>query len=301
MNRPHMPVTDRIRRSPNARLNPIRPLARLGCLLGLMLLLGPEARATKATAPFDIDVHFKGNHATVSVRAGAPMSDVVVAISGSDGLVVSGGELHGTVQVREFRRASLNRGELLTFEVDFTPGGPRSLLAVSADCAGEPALVQGFSPPVPAVAPASAARAAAAEAPPPAPAKLGWPIHANATFDDQHQHAHVTVTTSRPGTDIVVKVYGVDGLVVAGGTPEGNLVVRTERRATLKPGESFEFDVTVQPGEGQSYLVVSAQGKGIGSDLQNYSIGGLSEAQKRERQRGVTVDPEGRPIKLMGP
>ena len=135
----------------------------------------------------------------------------------------------------------------------------------------------------------------------PGPSKISWPIHADAKFDATHQHAHVTVTTTRPGTDIVVKVYGLDGLVVAGGTPEGTLVVRTERRAALQPGESFEFDVTVQPGEGQTYLVVSAQGKGIGSDFRNLSVGELSDAQKRERQRGVTVDPEGRPVKLMNP
>jgi len=266
-----------------------------------MLLLGPEARATKATAPFDIEVKFRGNHATVAVRAGSPVRDVVVDISGSDGLVVLGGELHGTVAVKEFRRESAQSGEVLTFEVDFTPGGARSLLAVSADCAGEPALVCGFSPPTPAATPPSASRATAVAEPPPGPAKLAWPIHANATLDAKQQHAHVTVTTSRPGTDIVVKVYGLDGLIVAGGTPEGALVVRTERRAALKPGESFEFDVGVQPGAGQSYLVVSAQGKGIGSDLRNYPVGELSETQKRERQRGVTVDPEGRPIKLMAP
>ena len=96
-----------------------------------------------------------------------------------------------------------------------------------------------------------------------------------------------------------MKAYGLDGLVVAGGTVEGTLVIRTERRAALKPGESFEFDVALQPGKGQSFLVIAAQGRGIGSDLRTFPVGELSDAQKRDRQRGVTVDPQGTPIKLM--
>ena len=278
---------------------PLRAVARGAALLGLGLLLRPDARATKATAPFDIEVSFHGHHATVSVRAGAPVRDVVVAISGSDGLVVPRGELHGTVRVQEFRRERANSGDVLTFEVDFTPGGARSLLAVSVDCAGEPALVRGFSPPAALTTPPAATRANAALEPPPGPAKVSWPIRADAKFDASHRHAHVSVTTSRPGTDLVVKAYGLDGLVVAGGTTEGNLIVRTERRAALQPGESFDFDVTWQAGEGQSYLVIAAQGKGIGSDLRTFPVGELGDAQKRDRQRGVTVDPQGTPIKLM--
>lgn len=274
-------------------------LRRFACLLGV-LTLGPEALATKATAPFDIETHFAGNHVTVSVRAQSEARDVVVDISGSDGLVVAGGTLHGTVQVKEFRRESVTAGEVLTFEIDFTASDAHSMLAVSVDCAGEPALVRGFYPPAAATpAPAAAVRVVAPLAS--SPGKVSWPIHADAQFDPASGHAHVTVTTSRPGTDVVVKVYGLDGLVVSGGVPEGSLIVKTERRASLKPGESFEFDVAVRPGEGQSYLVVSAQGKGIGSDLRNLSLGELSEAQKRERQRGVTVDPEGHPIKILNP
>ena len=225
-------------------------LRRFACLLGV-LTLSPEALATKATAPFDIETHFAGNHVTVSVRAQSEARDVVVDISGSDGLVVAGGTLHGTVQVKEFRRESVTAGEVLTFEIDFTASDAHSMLAVSVDCAGEPALVRGFYPPAAATpAPAAAVRVVAPLAS--SPGKVSWPIHADAQFDPASGHAHVTVTTSRPG-------------------------------------------------EGQSYLVVSAQGKGIGSDLRNLSLGELSEAQKRERQRGVTVDPEGHPIKILNP
>lgn len=275
-------------------------LARFGGLLGLGLGLSPLARATKATAPFDVAAQFKEHHATVSVRALSPATDVVVEISGSDGLVVAGGEMHGTVAVKSYRRASVTAGEVLTYEVDFTPGGARSLLGVSVDCAGEPALVRGFYP-ADQAQPAPAAAAMAMSGPAAAAGKPGWPIHADTTFDASQQHAHVIVTTSRPGTDIVVKMYGLDGLIVTGGSPEGALVVRTERQAALKPGEKFEFDVTLQPGEGQSYLVVSAQGQGIGTDLRTFPVGELSKAQRVERQRGVTMDPEGHPIKVMGP
>ena len=100
---------------------------------------------------------------------------------------------------------------------------------------------------------------------------------------------------------MVVKVYGLDGLVVADGVPENALIVRTERRAVLKPGEPLTFDVAFEPGKGPSYLVVAAQGAGIGSVVRNFPLGLLSEAQRRERQEGVTVDPEGRPIKVLGP
>ena len=268
--------------------------------LGLALCFCPAVRATKATAPFDTDVRFTGHHATVTVRALSDASEVVVDISGSDGLVVAGGVMHGPVAVKTFRKANVTAGEVLTYEVDFTPGGARSMLAVSADCAGEPALVRGFSFPDQAQ-PVPAAAAMAGSPPLAAAGKPGWPIHANATFDAAHQHAHVIVTTSRPGSDIVVKIYGLDGLVVTGGSPEGNLVVRTEHRAALQPGETFEFDAALQPGEGQSYLVVSAQGRGIGSDLRTFPVGELSKAQRVERQRGVTVDPEGHPIKVSGP
>ena len=279
-----------------------RLLSWFGLSVGIALFAGAEAQATKATAPFEITTQFSGNHASVAVRALSPARDVVVEISGSDGLVVLGGKLHGTVQVKEFRRDSVVAAEVLMFEVDFTPGGARSLLAVSVDCAGEPALVRGFLPADAAKLPPPAAGAAAAPGPVlPGPAQLGWPINADAKFDAAHKHAHVTVTTSKPGTDIVVKLYGLDGMVVANGTPEGNLIVRTERRAVLKPGESYELEVAVQPGEGQSSLVVAAQGQNIGSIVHSFPVGELSEAQKRERQRGVTVDPEGRPVRIMNP
>lgn len=277
-------------------------LAWFGLSIGMAFFTGTVAHATKATAPFAITTQFKGNHASVAVRALSPARDVVVEISGSDGLVVRGGEMRGTVQVKAFRRESVVDGEVLMFEVDFAPGGERGLLAVSVGCAGEPALVRGFPPADAAKTPPPAGDAPVAPGSvPPGPAKAAFPIQADAGFDAVYKHAHVTVTTTRPGTDIVVKLYGLDGMVVAGGTPEGTLIVRTERCATLEPGKSFELEIAVQPGEGQSYLVVAAQGKNIGSVVHSFPVGELSEAQKRERQRGVTVDPEGRPIKLMGP
>ena len=280
----------------------VRPLAWFGLSIGIALFSGADAGATKATAPFAVTTQFKGGHATVAVRALSPARDVVVEISGSDGLIVLGGVLRGTVQVKEFRHESVVGGEMLIFEVDFTPGGSRSLLAVSVACAGEPALVCAFPLTDGATTPPPAGGASIApESVPPGPAKLAFPIHADAKFDAAHKHAHVTVTTSRPGTDIVVKLYGLDGMIVADGTPEGTLMVKTERCAALEPGKRFEIDITVQPGEGQSYLVVAAQGKNIGSVVGSFPVGELSEAQKRERQRGVTVDPEGRPIKLMEP
>lgn len=255
------------------------------------------AFGSKATAPFDVDAHFSGNHVAVSVKALADARDVVVSISGSDGLVVLGGAAQGTVQVKEFRQPHASAGETFTFEADFTATGERSMLAVSVECAGEPALVRGFSPPsVPRQASPSAGIAVAHSS---GTGKVGWPIHLDATFDPASGHAHVAVTTTRAGTDLVVKVYGLDGLIVSGGVPEGALIVHTERKASLQPGETFAFEVGVQPGAGQSYLVVFAQGRGIGSDQCTLPLGQLSDAQKRERQQGVTVDPEGHPIKIM--
>lgn len=275
-----------------------------GSFIMVALLAVPAAFAEKATAPFDIATQFTGNHATVLVRAKSAVRDVEVEVSGSEGLVIIGGESRPPLQVKSVRRESMGQDEVIKIEVDFTPGGARGLLAVAAVCAGEPALVRGFYPGGAAKAGVPQAGAAATDAggpTRPGPATLEWPIRANATFDAAHAHAHVTVTTTRPGTDIVVKVYGLDGLIVAGGTAENALLVHTERRASLKPGEAIEIDVGVKPGEGQSSLVVSAQGAGVGSVVRDFQVGELSEAQKRERQAGVTVDPEGVPIKIMNP
>jgi hypothetical protein len=265
------------------------------------VLAAPAAQAVKATAPFDITTRFNGNHATVLVRATSAARDVEVQVSGSDGLVISGGEPRPPLMVKVARRDSVKQGQVIQLDVDFTPGDGRGMLAVSAVCAGEPALVRGFYPSDAATAGAAAAAAGGSGPTTPPPATLEWPIHADATFDAARAHAHVRVTTTRPGTDIVVKVYGLDGLIVAGGTPEDALLVHTERRATLEPGEAIEIDVGVTPGEGQSSLVVSAQGVGVGSIVRDFPIGALSDAQKRQRQSGVTVDPDGVPIRIMNP
>ena len=288
----------------------------------LALFAAIEAQATKMTGPFEAEARFEGNHATVTVRALSAATDVEVQVYGSDGLVVIGSETRGPTPARLFHYDKVAANDRLTLEVDVTPGPGQSYLAIVVTCAGQPPLVRGFAvgqlseaqiraraagtqidpdgQPVKVLNPDPEPTGASAGPVSTPPAWLGFPIGVDATFDAQHTRAHVTVTTTAPGTDIVVKVYGLDGMVVTDGRREGELLVRTEHRAALKPGEKVEIDVTVRPGEGQSMLTVAAQGVGIGSVVRSFPVGAWSESQRREHQRGVSVDPDGVPIRILG-
>jgi hypothetical protein len=125
-----------------------------------------------------------------------------------------------------------------------------------------------------------------------------WPIQADAQL--QAKNAHVVITTTEAGTDVVVEVYGLDGLVVDGGEKRGNLLIRTFKRDALKPGEKWEFDVAITPGPGRSMLTVAARGAKIGSVVRSFSVGELSDAQVKERNKCVQQDADGTWIELMG-
>ena len=280
-------------------------LATLG-----VLAIAPAALATKAQGPFSVEARIEGKRATLTVGSHVPVRGVELQVSGTDGLEVKGAEPRGTQRVLSLRRDALAPGEPWTIAVDFTQGDGLCYLSVLVTAEGQPPVSRAFG--VGELSERQKRERAAGSTvdpegtpvkildPDPQPALPAVPIHLDVKVGEARRAARIEVTTSVAGDAIVVKVYGLDGLKVKGGSPESALVVRTERRGKLAPGESMVFEAGFVPGPGRSILTVSAEGSGIGSVVRSIPVGRESDEQKRKRNQGVTVDPDGVPIRVMG-
>ena len=281
-----------------------------------------SAWATKAEGPFSVEAEIEGHHAAITVRASVAAQGLELQLSGTDGLEVQGAEQSGPVKVKTLRRAALAPGGAWKIEIDFTPGDGLCYLAAHVSAKGQPPVEKAFS-----VGTLSAAQQAERQrgsridpdgvpvkilnpdgaqpqpSPPAAqttPGAVNFPIRATVQMDEAGHGAKVEVTTTQPGSKVNVAAYGLDGLVVEGGKPEGALTVNRQTREKLAPGETMSFTVRFRPGPGKSALVVEAKGDGIGSTVVTSPVGRESGEQRRNINQGVTVDPEGHPIRLMG-
>ena len=129
-----------------------------------------------------------------------------------------------------------------------------------------------------------------------------WPIMpfvdlpAAQTIGPDGARATVRIRLDDDASAIDVEVYGLDGLRVG---DDNHVQIR---RGRMQKGGVFAFDVTVHPGRGRSYLVVSAKAHfahaGLGGTLRSFPYGEESAEQKREHTRCVRQDPEGVWIRL---
>lgn len=291
--------------------------------LCLLALLGAElAWATKAQGPFSVAARIEGNHATITVRTFDAAQEVELQLSGTDGLEVQGAAQLGSVKVKTLRRAALAPADTWTVETDFTPGAGLCYLSALVSAKGLQPVERAFSVGELSEAQKAERRRGARIDPDGVPVKLlnpdepkaelvaphaqsspgvvGFPIHASVQVDEAAHSAKVTVTATKSGSNVTVKAYGLDGLVVDDSRPEGALLINTHTREKLVPGETMSFEVQFRPGPGKSLLVVEAKGDGIGTALVNCPVGQETEEQRRSRNQGVTTDPEGNAIRLMG-
>lgn len=84
----------------------------------------PVPAKGKPTAPVEVKAELSANAARVTVKFESDSSDVKIAVSGVDGLVVTGEPVL-------VEKGAFARGESKTFDVSFTPGAGRSALVVS--------------------------------------------------------------------------------------------------------------------------------------------------------------------------
>lgn len=96
----------------------------------------------KPSAPVSIDAEVSSASARVTVRFDADAKDVGIEVHGTDGLVV-------TSDAAPVEKGAFARGEAASFDVAFTPGPGRSLLAVAVagkfGGAGKRAAVASFA------------------------------------------------------------------------------------------------------------------------------------------------------------
>ncbi len=302
--------------------NRLSPCFRTACLCLLALSGAKLAWSTKAEGPFSVNAALVAHHATITVGASVAVQEVELQLSGTDGLEVQGAETAGNLRVKTLRRPTLAPGEAWKIETDFTPGAGLCYLSAHVSAKGVPPVQRAF-----AVGELSAAQRAerqrgttvdpngvpvkilnpddaqAQPSPPSAqatPGTVNFPIHAEVHLDETGNGAQIEVTTDAPGSNVSVAAYGLDGLVVEGGRQEGALLVNRQTKNSLAPGELMSVKVRFRPGPGKSALVVEAKGDGIGSSVVTCPVGRETEKQRRSRNQGVTVDPQGVPIRLMG-
>jgi hypothetical protein len=106
-------------------------------------------------------------------------------------------------------------------------------------------------------------------------------------------HASLMLTFETAATEVAVRVYGTDGLVVQGSeTPITN--------QSFEAGETLELAVVYTPGPGQSHLAVMVSGQFGGSQsarVVSFTVGDTPlPAQRRSH---ITSSPTGEPIIVM--
>jgi hypothetical protein len=112
-------------------------------------------------------------------------------------------------------------------------------------------------------------------------------------------HAVVSISTPVAAAKMELHIYGSDGLEVLGAATNGPLHVRAFTRDAIAKGETWTEEVDFKPGDGMCYLNVWVGGSGQPSVVRSFSVGTLSEKQKAERNKGVRLDPDGKPVRIM--
>jgi hypothetical protein len=123
-------------------------------------------------------------------------------------------------------------------------------------------------------------------------AKASAPVSVNAQLSEGR--ALVTVRFESPASNVRVKVYGVDGLVVkSAATP-------VDGASFVKDGAT-SFDVAFTPGPGRSHLAVAVTGSFVGGERSSVSTFAIGTPSPEQQKGPGTVMPgdNGQPIKVM--
>jgi hypothetical protein len=123
------------------------------------------------------------------------------------------------------------------------------------------------------------------------PGKPQAPVNIEGFLDASH--ASVLITFEVAATEVTVRVYGTDGLVVQGSaTPVTN--------GTFAAGETLDLAVDYTPGPEQSNLTVVVSGQFGGRQsarVTSFTVG--NETLPSKRRSDITYNEKGEPIIVM--